>query len=208
MQTIPFNQLAAKNADAPRAISQTGKYIGGILTAEMYETESGAEFIELIFKDSETNALARINTCIRAKDGTETRSMGQIQALMGIVGAKEITPTEGTFLQADGSNRKGYHLPELEKKRCGLLLQRQNDCYTNKQGEVKEFWQMVIASVFDSQSEQTYHEKEAGKPAKSIDMRLSRLTDYDTKRLKEWRSQKGQSKSASAEPYPDEDIPF
>lgn len=208
MQTIPFNQLAAKNADAPRAISQTGKYIGGILTAEMYETESGAEFIELIFEDSETNALARINTCIRAKDGTETRSMGQIQALMGIVGATELTPVAGTFLQQDGSKREGFHLPQIEKKRCGMLLQRQNDCYTNKQGEVREYWQMVIASVFDSQTGQTYHEKEAGKPAKSIEMRLARLTDYDTRRLKEWRAQKGQTKSEPAESFPDDDIPF
>ena len=67
---------------------------------------------------------------------------------------------------------------------------------------------MVIASVFDSQTGQTYHEKEAGKPAKQIEMRLARLTDYDTRRLKEWRAQKGQTKSEAAETFPDDDIPF
>lgn len=211
MQSIAFNAQSAKQADAPRAISQTGKYVGGILTAEMYETESGAEFIELIFKDTESGSLARINTCIRAKDGKETRSMGMIQALMGIVGAQQITPTKGYFTEANGEKVEGYHLPELEKKPCGMLLQRQNDIYQNKNGEMKEFWQMVIASVFDAQTGQTYHEKAANKPAKHIEQRLARLTDYNTKRLQDWKAQGSPSSGAHEQPADIEeetDIPF
>lgn len=211
MQSIAFNAQSAKQADAPRAISQTGKYVGGILTAEMYETESGAEFIELIFKDTESGSLARINTCIRAKDGKETRSMGMIQALMGIVGAQQITPTKGYFTEANGEKVEGYHLPELEKKPCGMLLQRQNDIYQNRNGEMKEFWQMVIASVFDAQTGQTYHEKASGKPAKMIEQRLARLTDYNTKRLQDWKAQGSPSSGAHEQPADIEeetDIPF
>ena len=211
MQVITFNQASAKSADAPRAINTTGKYVGGILTAEIYDTESGAEFIELMFKDSESGSLSRINTCIRAKDGSETRSLGMIQALMGIVGAAQLTPTKGYFLESDGSKREGYHLPEIEKKPCGMLLQRQNDCYKNKSGEIKEFWQMVIASVFDAQTGQTYHEKAAGKPAKMIEQRLARLTDYNTKRLQDWKA-KGEPSSAVSTGTGvedlDEQIPF
>lgn len=211
MQPIAFNAQTAKQADAPRAISQTGKYVGGIITAEMYDTDSGAEFIELIFKDTESGSLARINTCIRAKDGKETRSMGMIQALMGIVGAQQITPTKGYFTQANGEKTEGFHLPELEKKPCGMLLQRQNDIYQNRNGEMKEFWQMVIASVFDAQTGQTYHEKAAGKPAKQIEQRLARLRDYDTKRLQDWKAQ-GLPSSGAAEQSADieeeTDIPF
>lgn len=211
MQPIAFNAQTAKQADAPRAISQTGKYIGGILTAEMYATDSGAEFIELIFKDTESGSLARINTCIRAKDGNETRSMGIIQALMGIVGAQALTPTKGYFLERDGSKREGFHLPELEKKPCGMLLQRVNDCYQNNKGEMKEFWSMAIASVFDSKTEQTYQEKATNKPAKQIEQRLARLTDYDTKRLQDWKTQGSPSSGAAAQSTDIEektDIPF
>ena len=208
MQVITFNQASAKSADAPRAINTTGKYVGGIVTAEIYDTDSGAEFIELIFKDTDSGSLSRINTCIKAKDGSETRSMGMIQALMGIVGAAQLTPTKGYFPNSDGTKREGFHLPEIEKKPCGLLLQRQNDCYTAKNGEVKEFWQMVIASVFDAQTGQTYHEKAAGKPAKAIEQRLARLSDYDTKRLKQWKEQGTQ---ATSKPIADDgydDMPF
>lgn len=211
MQPIAFNAQSAKQADAPRAISVTGKYVGGILTAEIYETDSGAEFIEFIFKDTESGSLARINTCIRAKDGKETRSMGMIQALMGIVGAQQITPTKGYFTEANGEKVEGYHLPELEKKPCGMLLQRQNDIYQNKNGEMKEFWQMVIASVFDAQTGQTYHEKAANKPAKHIEQRLARLTDYDTKRLQDWKAQGSPSSGApeqSTDIEEESDIPF
>ena len=125
--------------------------------------------------------------------------MGMIQALMGIVGAQQITPTKGYFTEANGEKVEGYHLPELEKKPCGMLLQRQNDIYQNKNGEMKEFWQMVIASVFDAQTGQTYHEKAAGKPAKQIEQRLARLTDYDTKRLQDWKSQGSPSSGAAAQ---------
>lgn len=211
MQPIAFNAQSAKQADAPRAINTTGKYIGGILSAEMYDTDSGAEFIELIFKDTESGALARITTCIRAKDGKETRSMGYVQALMGIVGAQTLTPTKGFFTERDGTKREGFHLPELEKKPCGMLLQRVNDCYQNNQGEMKEFWSMAIASVFDSKTEQTYHEKAAGKPAKQIEQRLARLTDYNTKRLQDWKAQGSPSSGAPEQPADIEeetDIPF
>lgn len=207
MQPIAFNAQSAKQADAPRAISQTGKYVGGIITAEIYDTDSGAEFIELIFKDTESSSLARINTCIRAKDGKETRSMGIIQALMGIVGAQQLTPTKGYFTEANGEKVEGFHLPELEKKPCGMLLQRQNDIYQNRNGEMKEFWQMVIASVFDAQTGQTYHEKAANKPAKHIEQRLARLTDYNTKRLQDWKAQGSPSGGAPAQSSGVEDMP-
>lgn len=205
LSTITFDQKTAAQADAPRAISQSGKYVGMIAYVEPWETENGAEMIEIQFRSEE--GASAIRACIRAKDGSETRFMGMLQAIMGLTGVKALTPKACTLKNRDGSDRQAYYYPELSKKRIGFVLQRVNDCYTGKDGKTHEFYQMAIARVFDPETGKTYHETIGGKEAKSIEAVLKTLSDYDTKRLQDYRAG-GANAQAAGNDIPDEDIPF
>lgn len=204
-----FNKQKAIKADAPRSINTSGAYVGTIAQCEIYETEKGANMIRFAFM-SQDGSLTFVPMCITGTDGTETFSMGILQAMMGILGVEKLQPVAGKVKARNGELFDGHRVPALEKKQIGMLLQRVNDVYNEK-----ESYQMQCVSVFAPVSRQTYHEMAEGKEAQAIDKRLANLHDKDSKRLQDWRAsgqkQVDASYASAAAPTIDdmsEDVPF
>ena len=51
--------------------------------------------------------------------------------------------------ERDGTTRQGYRIPELEKQRVGLLLQRENRSYLDNEGNEKSAYSLRIVTPFD-----------------------------------------------------------
>lgn len=211
MKTFSFDKNQASKQDAPRSISQNGAYIGKIIQAEMYQTDSGAQMFEFIFNANGSNCL--ISMCVCDKTGKDTFQVGYLHALMGLLNIKTLNTVYGKAKNfKDNTEYETYRIPSIENRPIGVLLEKEIDCYTNKQGETKEIWNMRVVSFFDANTKKTFHEITEGKEAKSIEARLKVLKDRQTKRYIEWKQRSSGSNYNNGyqaqDNFPDEEIPF
>lgn len=213
MKVFSFNKDQASKQDAPRSISQNGAYIGKIVQAEMYETQNGAQMFEAFFKTSDGSCT--IQMCVCDKEGNETYQVGYLQSLMGLLGVQKLELRTGTATNfKDNTTYETTRIPSIENKPIGVLFVKEIDCYTNKQGETKEIWNMRVVSFFDAVTKQTFHEKDANKDAKFIEARLNGLKDRKTKRYIDWINSQQKNNAydenhqQTKNDFLDDDIPF
>lgn len=185
LTTISLDVNKAKAVDAPRTISKSGQYIGTIAQAEMHETQSGANMLGLVFM-GEDGSTTFLNLCLTTGDGKETFNMGVLHAMMHLLEVAEIQAVPAKVKNRKGEIENGHRVPALEKKRIGLLLQRVDDVYNDKQT-----YNLNVVSVFDPVTGKTSHETQSGKEAKQIAQRLEKLTDRKTQRLLDWLASGG-----------------
>ena len=213
MKNFSFNREQASKQDAPRSLSANGAYVGKIVQAEFYDSNSGAQMFECVFNCEGANT--KLQMCVVDKHGNDTFQVGFLQSLMGLLGLSELKSQAGKAKDLrDGTIYDTYRIPSIENKPIGILLQKEMDVYTNKNNEQKEVWNMRIISFFDAETNQTYHEKANNQPAKTIEARLAQMKDRTTKRYDEWkRTQSNQGayaqgyETAQADDYYDE-VPF
>ena len=141
--TLTLDTKKANSVDAPRSISKTGKYVGTIAQAEMHETQSGANMLGLVFM-GEDGSTTFLNLCLTTGDGKETFNMGVLHAMMHLLEVAEIQAVPAKVKNRKGEIENGHRVPALEKKRIGLLLQRVDDVYNDKQT-----YNLNVVSVFD-----------------------------------------------------------
>lgn len=177
--TLTLDTKKANSVDAPRSISKTGKYVGTIAQAEMHETANGANMLGLVFVCEGSTTF--LNLCLTTADDKETFNMGIVHALMHILGIDQVQAVHGKVKNRKGEVVEGFRVPALEKKQVGLLLQRVDDVYNEKQ-----IYNLNVVSVFDAVTGKTSHEILGGKEAKQIAERLEKLTDRKTQRLIDW----------------------
>lgn len=178
---LVMNPQKANGVDAPRSIAKSGKYIGTIAQAEMHETKNGANILGLVFLCEGSTTF--LNLCLTKADGTETFNMGILHAMMHILNVDSIQAVAGKVKNRKGEMEDGYRVPAIERKQIGLLLQRVNDLYNEK-----EIYNLNIVSVFDATSCRTSHEIQNNKEAKQIEARLEKLQDRTTDRLAQWKA--------------------
>ena len=185
LTTISLDVNKAKSVDAPRTISKSGQYIGTIAQAEMHETASGANMLGLVFV-GDNGSTTFLNLCLTTGDGKETFNMGVVHAMMHLLEVAEIQAIPAKVKNRKGETEMGHRVPALEKKKIGLLLQRVDDVYNDKQT-----YNLNVVSVFDPVTGKTSHETQTGKEAKQIAQRLEKLEDRKTQRLIDWLASGG-----------------
>ena len=219
MQVIKFDESKAKNADGSNFITQSGKYIVGIIQARMWESRGGATMLELLLKEQTGGAFCWLPVCLLGRDGQPTIDYNKVQAVMGLLGVAELTPVFSKVITRNNEQEDGYRCAAIEKKVVGIVLQRLNDVYKdNNTGEMRERHPMRLVSFFDAQTEKTFSETKAGKEVKKIAERVGNLSEAsNTKAYDEWVAAGKPSRvspSNSGAPAPvtaddlGEDIPF
>ena len=176
-----FNEMSAVKADRPSSINETGAYIVKILQAEIYDTKNGATQIRFVVKATE-GAQAWIDLNIVKSNGDESFGMGILHTMLGLLGLSEVRPVNAQIRARDGSTINGKRLLDLERKDIGLFLQRENQFYTDKNGEEKEGYRMNIIRAFDPASGKTFSELNYSRPAQIIEGLKKTMKDKPAKR--------------------------
>lgn len=162
------DRKAAAKVAGFTGIDRTGKYVGIITQAEVADTPSGATYVELAFKASswvektgdvigaeeKGEKLAFIRIYVAGRDGRRTFGADIIDALLVVLGIEKAQAVETTVYNMDGSKRQGYRINAIESDNrnpvpVGLLLQRENREYQDRQGEWRLTYQMNIVTPYD-----------------------------------------------------------
>lgn len=222
------NQEKACSVAGFQGISQTGMYIGLITQCEISDKnakgEPGATYIELAFKakqwkmkDATGNvsegtgeAMAFIRTYITNRAGERAFGYDIIDALMTVLKIDKMDAQPAKVFGRNYRNNKqthdGYRIPALEKQVVGLLLQRENDGYTDNKGEYHENYRLNIITPFDAKTKQCAKEVLQGSEATIVESRFASLKDKN-KASQPARSSGTYSAPADAAPTED-DYPF
>lgn len=175
------NDAAAKSLDGGQWITQSGAYIGTITQTMIGVTDSGAQYVEIAFKGDD-GALCFPRLFLTKRDGTDAFGRRILDALMVVCDVKLCeVQTVAVFIrdrtQSSGFRKEmGYRMPALERKRVGLVLQRENREY---QGKLT--YQMNLLTPFDPQTRKVAKEiLEGSAEAKLLDARLKNLKDRDS----------------------------
>ena len=152
-QAFNLNTESAKQADAGGRIESTGKYVGVIKSMEFVTSSKGTQGFEINF-ESDTKEYTTFTIWTYKADGAELSGVKQINALMACSGVRSLTPTEKALEKYDYDlgkkvNRLCMVAPEMENKRIGLLLQREN--YINANGQPRH--DMKFFASFNAESE-------------------------------------------------------
>jgi len=164
---MTYNQDDAQKAGGGNFISDGGAYTGVFSVAKLVEAGTGSKGIEFSF-DSVDGQKANYLTAYFAKANGEIIKGGNavIQALMGVMGLREITYTQGP---------DGTFIKELCGKSVGIFLQK--NLYTKNDGA--DGYKFDIRVPFFSDSGQTLKEKIAQSQAKTIDSLTASYKDKD-----------------------------
>ena len=175
------NDASAKKNDSGRWITQSGAYVGAISQAVVGMTDKGSQFVEIYFKqDGGAFCISRL--FLTKKDGGDAFGRQILDALMVVCGVQSCEVQEGTVSVRNNTapngfkKEAGYRMPALERKRVGLVLQRENRIYNGK-----PTYQMNLLTPFDPQTRKVAKEILENAPeAKLLDARLKNLKDRDS----------------------------
>lgn len=222
------NQEKACAVAGYQGISQTGMYIGVITQCEVSDKnskgETGATFVEIAFKAKEWKtkdaagnvsegtgeAIAFIRTYIIARDGKRIFGHDIIDALMAVLKIDKMDAQPAKVFDRNYRSNKqthdGYRIPALEKQMVGLLLQRENEGYTDSDGKYHDSFKLSIVTPFDAKTKQCAKEVLQGSEATIVESRFASLKD---KNHQNKTSKSSGSYSAPADAAPTEDdYPF
>ena len=193
------NQEKACTVAGFQGIAQTGMYTGLITQCEISDKNAkgdpGATVIELAFKekswkmkDADGNvtegtgeAMAFIRTYITNRNGERAFGHDIIDALMAVLKIDKMDAQPAKVFDRNYRNNKqvhdGYRIHALEKQVVGLLLQRENDGYTDAKGEYHESYRLNIITPFDAKTKQCAKEVLQGSEATIVESRFANLKD-------------------------------
>lgn len=152
-QSFNLNTELAKQADAGGRIESTGKYVGVIKSMEFVTSSKNTQGFEINF-ESDAKEYTTFTIWTAKADGTQLSGVKEINALMACAAIRTLTPTEKALEKYDYDlgkkvSRLCMVAPEMENKRIGLLLQREN--YLNKNNEPRHA--MKFFASFNAESE-------------------------------------------------------
>lgn len=193
------NQEKACTVAGFQGIAQTGMYTGLITQCEISDKnakgETGATFVEIVFKakswktkdaagnvsEGSGEAIGVIRTYITNRNGERAFGHDIIDALMAVLKIDKMDAQPNTVFdrnyRKNGKTHQGYRIPALEKQLVGLLLQRENDGYTDNKGEYHESYRLNIITPFDAKTKQCAKEILQGSEAEIVESRFANLKD-------------------------------
>lgn len=125
-----FDSEAVAKADkAADRINESGPYIGKFTRVAAVKTDSGARGLEFEFENA-AGGDARFTVYTHSgKTGERTFGYDQVQALMLLLGAKELRAEPGkvrAYIEGQGWGEKdGLVYPALQNKPVGVVLQKE-----------------------------------------------------------------------------------
>lgn len=146
--TFTFNVDSAKKADNEAGrITETGKYIGTILSAEFVTSQKGSKGIEFSF-ETDDKQTARFTIWTNSADGNPIFGTDKVNAILACTRTRQLTPTDAILKKYDFDEKKEIEkscivAPELAGKKIGLLLQKEE--YYNANSDVKSRIQFVAS---------------------------------------------------------------
>lgn len=150
---------AARQANANNYIDQSGKYKGVFTLAEVVSSQKGTEGIEFSFKSDDEQQANYLTLWTYNERGEALYGYKVLNAIMTVMGVKELTPKQGNLPDKDGTTRQVLAFPALHNKPVGLVLQKV--LYTKKDG--KDGYKFNIFAPFQASSELTAKELLDGK---------------------------------------------
>jgi hypothetical protein len=206
-----LNTDAAKQADQMgNRITETGKYVGVIVSAEAVTSKKGSDGVELSFKDDNGATADFLTLWTHNKDGKELFSFKTLNALMTCCEVKALETAQGevTKWDADSNSRikqKATVYPTLQGKRVGLLLQKAE--YEKGDGSIGT--KMEIALPFNAATERTASEVLAkAQKAEKMAQVLAILKDRPLQKRKDSAPAAQGQHAPGAGSFADDDIPF
>ena len=194
---MTYNQDDAQKAGGGNYISDGGAYTGVFSVAKLVTAGTGSKGIEFTF-DSVGGQKANYLTAYFSKSDGEIIKGGHavIQALMGVMGLREITYTQGP---------EGTFINELRNKPVGVFLQK--NLYTKSDGS--DGYKFDIRVPFFVDTMQTVKEKTENSQAKTISSLTTSYKDKDEREKQQAPQQAAQTPGFNHDPGPqDSDIPW
>lgn len=175
------NPKAVVAAEGSAGINETGAYVVTVKQCETEEKPSGAQMVNfwLVADDGRESWTS---LCVVAKDGKETWGMGLFQSLMVVTGVQNAQAHAARVRMRNGDIKEnGYRIREVEGKKTGVVLQRENTTYVDQIGVQRDSYRMNILRFFHPQTRQTASEMLANADAVKLDGFLKNLKDKNPK---------------------------
>lgn len=211
MYTLDKN--AAKKADqVGKWLTETGKYIGVIVSAEDITANTGTRGMTLTLR-ADDGRETRQFIYTEKSDGELLTGFDLVMALMTCLKLRDIKPVPAKVKRWDNDAKQEYVadgqvFPELANKRIGFLLQKTEEISRKNKNETA--WSAKLVAVFDANTELTASEILDGKKTpEALSHRLAQLADRPLRK----RPDAGASRNSYAERdngggFHDDDIPF
>ena len=202
------NPKAVVAAEGSAGINETGAYVVTIKQCETEEKPSGAQMVNfwLVADDGRESWTS---LCIVTKDGKESWGMGLLQSLMVVTGVQNAQAHAARVRLRNGDIKEnGFRIREVEGKKAGVVLQRENYTYVDSRtGEEKETYRMNPLRFFHPNTRQTASEVLANADAVKLEGLLKTLKDKNPKPAAQPQAPQPAAQSAPME-FLDEDIPI
>lgn len=202
------NPKAVVAAEGSAGINETGDYVVTIKQCETEEKPSGAQMVNfwLVADDGRESWTS---LCIVTKDGKESWGMGLLQSLMVVTGVQNAQAHAARVRLRNGDIKEnGFRIREVEGKKAGVVLQRENYTYVDSRtGEEKETHRMNPLRFFHPNTRQTASEVLANADAVKLEGLLKTLKDKNPKPAAQPQAPKPAAQPAPME-FLDEDIPI
>jgi len=189
-------------------IDTTGKYKGKVELAHVYQTDSGAEFVQINF-ESDHGQKCRFSICTKGRDGKETFGSKRLQAMMACMKLKSLSAVPKVVKDYD-YNAGGIAdvtrnvLQEMMGRKIGFALAK---VYKTNEKSGKDFYEMEIVAPFEYETEQTAQEVLEGKPAEGLTRIVTSLKDKDQRKTPIYAGATGEPGPIANKDFED-DIPF
>lgn len=202
------NPKAVVAAEGSAGINETGAYVVTIKQCETEEKPSGAQMVNfwLVADDGRESWTS---LCIVTKDGKESWGMGLLQSLMVVTGVQNAQAHAARVRLRNGDIKEnGFRIREVEGKKSGVVLQRENYTYVDSRtGEEKETYRMNPLRFFHPNTRQTASEVLANADAVKLEGLLKTLKDKNPKPAAQPQAPQPPAQPAPME-FLDEDIPI
>ena len=149
MRSYTLDTTAAQQANQNSYIDQTGKYVGIFTIAKALTSRSGTEGIEFSFRAQDGRQANYLTLWTFNTKGEALYGFKVLNALMTVMGVKELTPKSGSITKQDGSKEDVIAYPDLHNKPVGLVLQK--EFYFKDNGE--EGYKFNIFAPFQASTE-------------------------------------------------------
>lgn len=181
MSFFEFNEASAKTADAKGSI-ETGVYKATIDTVSSTVASTGTKGMDFSFTLEDGRKAIIYGVWYEKPDGTKLFNYDIINSLLGIVGAKSLTPYDKTIEVKDGK-KIVQAFKELDGKKIQVALQVEKDIYN---GEERD--RLGIYGFF-AESGHSYSELAVGSEAKKIEYVKKNLKDRYSKEWKKFNAE-------------------
>lgn len=149
MRSYTLDTTAAQQANQNSYIDQTGKYIGAFIVAKAVTSRSGTEGIEFSFKAQDGRQANYLTLWTFNSQGEALYGFKVLNALMTVMGVKELHPKKGSAAKPDGTREEAIAYPDLHNKPVGIVLQK--EFYFKDNGE--EGYKFNIFAPFQAGTE-------------------------------------------------------